>query len=320
MARLAALSFGMLVAGVLLAGAELRCRSNEADLDYLWDQPARRYGTPPGLYGSNSHGFHEREWGPKAPGTRRVVVVGDSVVWGFGLALEETLTRVAEDELGAGWEVLNTAQSGYDVEQVAATVAVVARGMDPDLIVYGAYVNDVVPTRAIYVGPDAAPVWVGPDPWPLHRWSALVRRAEGAARIPDATEIPDWDMFGRGVRALRAAAGPVPVAALLLLPHVTADPDPAACSARVEEPGWCEAQIAIADRMALLLAEADIPVRSTLGDLRRSGEHAFFPARSPKDRNHPAAAGARIFGHALADLVRHVDPGPESDRPPTIPG
>ncbi len=320
MARAAAFGLGLFVAAGVLAGFEYRYRSNERDLDYVWDQPGRRYGTPPGLYGSNSDGFHERETGPRRPGVTRVLVVGDSVVWGFGLSLEQTITRVAERALGAGWEVLNNAQSGYDIEQVAATAAIRGRALAPDLIVYGAYTNDVVPTNLIYVGADRAPIWVGPNPWPLHRWSALVRRVEGARRVRGVTEDPDWTMYERGAQALRDAAGDIPVAALVLYPHVLANPDLAACSAKVGTPGWCEAQRDRGERMTTILAAAHIPTRGTLSALQRTGATAFYAARTPQDHDHPSAEGSVVFGGVLAELIRHVLATPESDRPPTIPG
>jgi len=318
--RARALTVGLVLASLPVLGAEVWTRRNERDIDWVPHQPGRAYATPAGQHGANARGFHERAPGPKPAGTRRVAVVGDSVTWGAGLALEETLTRVAEADLGPGWEVLNYATYGYDTCQSAATLRHVAMADDPDLVVYAAYPNDLVPTELIYVGPERAPVWVGADPWPLHRWSALVRRVEGVVRARGHAERADPAHLGRCVADLVAAAGDRPLAGLVLLPHVLAAP-PERCDVLAGEPGWCAAQLAAADQIQLTLAEAHIPNASTLPDLRHAGGDGFFPAHAPTDRDHPDAAGARVFGHALAALIRHATRGwTDSDRGPDFPG
>lgn len=320
MARARALALGLALAALPLVGAEGWARRNERDIDWVPDQPGRGYATPGGQHGANARGFHEREPAAKPAGTRRVAVVGDSVTWGGGLALEETLTRVAEADLAPDWQVLNYATYGYDTCQAAATLRHVARADDPDLVVYAAYPNDLVPTELIYVGPARAPVWVGADPWPLHGRSALVRRVEGVVRARGYAERPDPARFARCVTELLDAAGDVPVAALVLLPHVLAA-DLESCDAAAGEPGWCAAQLAAAETMQTVLAEAHVPNASTLLDLRHAEGPSYFPPDAPTDRDHPNAAGARVFGQALAALVRHVTrPRSDSDRAPDFPG
>src|SRR6185295_777242 len=49
-----------------------------------------------------------------APGVTRVLVLGDSVVFGHGLAAEDAMPAVLQQRLDGGFEVLNAGVSGYD--------------------------------------------------------------------------------------------------------------------------------------------------------------------------------------------------------------
>src|SRR5512138_1177939 len=61
----------------------------------------------------NAYGFrgaqYSRERGPK----RRVVVLGDSFVWGFGVADDEIFTSLLEKDPSYGGEVVNLGIVGY---------------------------------------------------------------------------------------------------------------------------------------------------------------------------------------------------------------
>src|SRR5712692_461594 len=83
----------------------------EAALRLAGYAPAR-YQAPGELYGDR-----ERELGPKAPGTIRVVLLGDSFTEGQGVKEPDTTARRLQALLSAGggrWEVLNCARRGAD--------------------------------------------------------------------------------------------------------------------------------------------------------------------------------------------------------------
>ena len=51
----------------------------------------------------------------KPPGTKRIMVLGDSFAWGYGVSNDDMFTNVLEKQLlesGKRWEVLNSAVSG----------------------------------------------------------------------------------------------------------------------------------------------------------------------------------------------------------------
>jgi hypothetical protein len=136
----------------------------------------------------------------------RTVVLGDSTTWGTGPA-EEAWPRQAERRLGSGHEVLNLSHYGYDVAQIAAVLREDVPALRPDLVIYAAYTNDPVPTRAIDVG--GGTVWVASEglfPRPLRRASAVVRRVEGAMLRGRLDDAPDWDVYARGLGEIAAAA------------------------------------------------------------------------------------------------------------------
>ena len=69
----------------------------------------------------NSKGLRDREYSYEKPArVRRILVLGDSYAWGYGVADKEVFTEVLEEQLhdGSGtWEVLNTGVSGWGTDQ-----------------------------------------------------------------------------------------------------------------------------------------------------------------------------------------------------------
>jgi len=94
----------------------------------------------------NSRGFRDREYAvPKPPGTRRIVVLGDSVTFGYDLALGDTYPERVEVQLaqqGRPVEVCNLGVTGYDTLQMARTLERIGLALEPDLVVLGYCFND----------------------------------------------------------------------------------------------------------------------------------------------------------------------------------
>jgi lysophospholipase L1-like esterase len=300
-----AVAFGTAVAIVVAGLGEARCRYDERFLVYLWDS-GRRFATRPGVGAVNTASFHERELpAAPAPGIRRVVVLGDSVTWGSGPP-EEAYPRLAEARLGPPWQVLNLSHFGYDAAQAAAVLRESGWAYAPEIVVYATYTNDPIPSRVIEVG--GGSVWVGDGgllPAPLRHASALLRRIEGGLLAPTLGDTPEWAFYRAAVTDMRdqARAHDVPLLVLGLVPHVLADPDLAACSARLARPGDCEAHAAIAAEEAALAGELGLPFRSTLPALRATGRQDFYGDDARADWQHPGAAGHVVFAEALLALL-----------------
>jgi lysophospholipase L1-like esterase len=92
----------------------------------------------------NSLGYRgpERSYARPA-GTRRVVVLGDSFVWGFGVEQEALFTTVLERRLAPGVEVLNLGVSGYSTDQELLVYRNEGQRYRPDVVVLVVASNDV---------------------------------------------------------------------------------------------------------------------------------------------------------------------------------
>jgi lysophospholipase L1-like esterase len=119
------------------------------------DDPLRRFELTPNSSGFawrtdvriNSHGMRDRERSEERTGAPRVLVIGDSVTFGSGVALGDRFTDRLElllgERLGGEVEVLNFGVGGYDTLQEVATLEDVGLRFDPDLVVVGYCVNDL---------------------------------------------------------------------------------------------------------------------------------------------------------------------------------
>jgi hypothetical protein len=87
----------------------------------------------------NSLGLRGPEIGPLAPGTRRVLLLGDSMVAGFEVEYEETFGALLQDEmsraLGAPVEVINAGVRGYGTDQSYLYYRERGRALEADAVV-----------------------------------------------------------------------------------------------------------------------------------------------------------------------------------------
>ena len=97
----------------------------------------------------NSLGMRDRERvRAKGPKTFRVVGLGDSLMFGWGVRQEETFLALLEKELNArlskaSFEVWNLAVPGYNSVQEVATFAAKADSIRPDLVIVNWVGNDM---------------------------------------------------------------------------------------------------------------------------------------------------------------------------------
>ena len=101
-------------------------------------------------YFINSAGYREREFVQQPRGdTIRVVVLGDSVVFGVGVEQEERFTKLVEDTLNRGGvrrriEVLKLGVGSYSAGQSYLSLREEALAQDPDVVVFAHFANDAM--------------------------------------------------------------------------------------------------------------------------------------------------------------------------------
>jgi len=105
----------------------------------------------------NSLGFRDIERSPrKKPGTRRVLVMGDSFIEAYAVERDKGITRRAEDSAaraGCPAEVINAGVHGYSIDQEYLWYRQEGRALDADIVVMAVYYNDIVQTvRTRYWG------------------------------------------------------------------------------------------------------------------------------------------------------------------------
>ena len=104
----------------------------------------------------NSKGLRDREYPyEKSPEFKRVLVLGDSYAWGYGVSDEEIFTEVLEEELGGSKkkvEVLNAAVSGWGTDQEYLYFLQEGHKYSPDIVLLAFFIlndpiNNVNPTQ-----------------------------------------------------------------------------------------------------------------------------------------------------------------------------
>ncbi len=208
-----------------------------------WERrPAKVEGDEHAYYWHNILHVHNRdrmrrvgEFPPKQADTFRIIVLGDSLTYGYGIAEEDTYPRVLERELGKTFrvEVLNLGVSGAQSEDVFKILRRHFPVLQPDLVMYGVCLNDFLPSGVDqYESNRAYPV---PIPYKHHfiektltgkllekHYDSLLMRL--GLRVDFFTDIlRDFDgyqtRFARDVKAINAfvrAHGLSPVVAMVL--------------------------------------------------------------------------------------------------------
>jgi lysophospholipase L1-like esterase len=106
----------------------------------------------------------------RVPGKRRILVLGDSFTFGYGVNDDEVVSAVLEDLLNerasASAEVLNLAVSGFGQAEELVTWENRGKAYRPDVVVLFYFENDIgnnAVSRLYQPGPDGLPVRTGAD-------------------------------------------------------------------------------------------------------------------------------------------------------------
>jgi lysophospholipase L1-like esterase len=157
LANLAVMAVAALIP-CLIAEAGLRLVAPPADSEALWRKlpsPVEWSGRPHanGLHTGvqvafNAFGLRDAERSPQpAPGTLRVLALGDSVTFGMGVPQDLTYPRQAEALLsqarGAPVEVLNMGMPGYNTIHQLAQLRELGLALQPKVVVVGFLYNDI---------------------------------------------------------------------------------------------------------------------------------------------------------------------------------
>ena len=127
--------------------ARLLCPDNErgwalranAD-DWTVDKPSR----------INADGFRDREFATgRTRWTRRIVCVGDSYTYGWGVELDDSYPKQLERLLSRNrpTEALNMGVFGYNAAQARLTLEEQGLRYRPDIVIYSFYWDDLLPVR-----------------------------------------------------------------------------------------------------------------------------------------------------------------------------
>jgi lysophospholipase L1-like esterase len=110
----------------------------------------------------NSFGLRDVEIEvPKPADTVRVLVVGDSLTFGFGVELENTYLKVLESELnatatrGRRFQVVNGGMDGTGLDRHLEFIRSRAPHLQPDLVIVAISLNDIVDYRIRGSQPDS---------------------------------------------------------------------------------------------------------------------------------------------------------------------
>jgi len=160
----------------------------EPDRDLLW----RLIPHPDGDYATNQIGFRDRDLDPAAD--RRILVLGDSVSWGHGVALSSLYPILLENHLNARgperFDVINTGVPGYSTFQQLRLLELRGLRLRPDVLVLQFCLNDVVERyttvaefggRDVFLGVDTRQAVPGAVGWLIRNSRAYAALAERAA-------------------------------------------------------------------------------------------------------------------------------------------
>jgi hypothetical protein len=104
----------------------------------------------------DSHGLRDREYSlEKPPGVFRIVMLGDSTTFGWGVTEEQTVAKILERRLNQTcasaqpcFEVLNAGVGNYGTVQEYTHYMTYDRAFHPDLVILEYYINDPEPVPA----------------------------------------------------------------------------------------------------------------------------------------------------------------------------
>lgn len=329
-----ALRFGLLAVGVGVGLAMLR-QMDQAYLRHeqqIHSQPVFEpygvkyaYRTPPepGIVRGWVAGMTPP---PKRPGVKRIIALGDSVTFGLGVHAHQAWPAALQKQL-ENVEVFNLGMCGWDIEQSVSLATQALDDWGPDLVVWGNFPNDVLPSFLMWGAHDDHPVFVGTSVPPgvgtfsetldlalakrfaMYRQWMAARMARAVKNGLTPAAKPGW--YAGQLERLRAwsARAQIPVLVLTIPAHTQASPE--RCSEFIQAHD-CEKQ---SQRYSVITEAVSRSGLSWIDGQRlyaASGRPHFMvgpgdppgPGAWPDDAEHPTAAGHRVLAAGLVGPVR----------------
>jgi hypothetical protein len=89
----------------------------------------------------NSQGLRDKEYPVQRTGKKRMLVIGDSYAWGFGVDQNRCFSKLLEAD-HADWEIINAGVSGYSTDQEFLYLREHGMKFRPDIVLLEFYSND----------------------------------------------------------------------------------------------------------------------------------------------------------------------------------
>jgi hypothetical protein len=103
-----------------------------------------RFKKPPFSIGIaiNSHGMRDSEYSLKRTEKKRMLVIGDSFGWGYGVEHNERFSEILE-KIHPNWEIINASVSGYGTDQEYLYLRERGIAFRPDVVLLLFSTNDI---------------------------------------------------------------------------------------------------------------------------------------------------------------------------------
>jgi lysophospholipase L1-like esterase len=288
-------------------------------------------------YRTNSRGLRDGEISAKAPGAYRVLLLGDSVVFGHGVPVEDTLAERLERGLrnlpGLGSaEVINAGVTGYSVDQYLSFLRREGFGLEPDLVLIGFCKNDIISPEDLEELRSLA------REGRLYRMRTIrgrLRRLSAWCHVADGLVERVASLWTTTPRALAYAGAPVTREAwdhtLAVLEEIARETEArgtallVACFPYRDEVDQRRARVDPAPLEAVAARHGFRMVDLLEAYTAARGEGLFFDPVHPTGRGHAVAADAvlaelRSGGLLRTRVVGASDPGPAPAPAASAPG
>jgi lysophospholipase L1-like esterase len=245
----------------------------------------------------NARGFRDRDPGPKPPGAHRLLVLGDSIAWGYGVEAPERFADRLPALLaarGRAVDVVNLAVSGYGTDQEYLLFRAEGAAYCPDVVLVGLYANDVLENAAATQGRYPKPYFETAAGGDLRLANVPVPRVDWTAPAPEAGGIRT--ALRRDLR-LYAALAALRESARRWSSGAAAHPaPPAPAAAGAELTGRLLARLdEEARRAGARILVVALPAAAGMPGLGAVAARAGVPALLDLPERFRAAAGERLY-------------------------
>ncbi len=265
---------------------------------------------------------------PTKANVRRIVALGDSVTFGLGVHAHEAWPSALEGML-ENTEVFNLGMCGWDIEQSVSLAVGELESWNPDLVIWGNFPNDVLPSFLMWGAHDDHPVFVGTSvPEGVGTFSATMDlqlakryamyRQWMAARMARAVQNgltpaaePGW--YEGQLQRLRqwSKRTGIPVLALTIPAHTQADPERCAEFIQAHD---CEKQAVRYATITDAVARSGLPWVDGQKLYAATGRPHFMvgpgeppgPGAWPDDAEHPTASGHAALAEGLVQPAQSL--------------